>query len=700
MRRHVLIAGAFVLGLLLLFQGSAYAQKHNVTFWVNTATVPDTITPVTNVVVTGGCVNDTAANSLLTSWGSGVALTNVGGDYWTKTVQFAANDSLSFKLRIRGDGWEENTSASDGNRDIVIPAKDTVLKLEFWNNGHFPSGKNISLFDKPYTILADSFLNVYVRVNMKGVSDNALYGWTAPDVDSVGILGGGPTGSNHDWGTPLYMTLETGPTNSAGAFGMPPGSFYNTTLRIPKSQVTAGMDIAYKFRLGSNWSYGQTQRGEQLSGPNYGGGNRHFIIPQGLNDTTLQWVFFGDVNPTSRANTDTVTLTWRVDVTTARNKGSFNIGDTIQVQSGFFNTADSTRTVNLQRIGLTNIYTGSSTMVTALNNMLDYQYYLVKNGQTTRENFFNFQYAGEITAEAERRQFQLTTKTITVFDTANSVSSGRRQPYFQNQRQLAHGVTVLWTVDMRPAYYQVLAGDTLYDIQGSGANVAKVDSIARWGVAINGPATGGPDGPLPVDWATWNSFLTADTSARKMWDNGTHGDKTAGDSIYSITFHYTTANIVGQVFKFGIRGGDNESNFGLNHLENISDVDTAYEIDSQWGSINPNFYSAWDYDLHKPKTPTGISTLGGHPLVYKLEQNYPNPFNPTTRIEFSIPKQSNVELKVFNVLGQEVATLVQGVLPPGDHVATFDAKSFATGVYFYRIKAGEFLSVKKMLLLK
>jgi hypothetical protein len=89
------------------------------------------------------------------------------------------------------------------------------------------------------------------------------------------------------------------------------------------------------------------------------------------------------------------------------------------------------------------------------------------------------------------------------------------------------------------------------------------------------------------------------------------------------------------------------------------------------------------------------------PTEFALLQNYPNPFNPTTNIRYALPAQANVTLKVFNVVGQEVATLINGVVQNrGTHIATFDASNMATGVYFYRLEAGKFLEVKKMLLLK
>jgi hypothetical protein len=88
------------------------------------------------------------------------------------------------------------------------------------------------------------------------------------------------------------------------------------------------------------------------------------------------------------------------------------------------------------------------------------------------------------------------------------------------------------------------------------------------------------------------------------------------------------------------------------------------------------------------------------PIEYKLSQNYPNPFNPATTIRYSIPKQQKVTLKLYNVLGQEVATLINRVQKAGHYQLNYNAKDLASGVYIYTIKAGEFNSSKKMLLLK
>jgi hypothetical protein len=88
------------------------------------------------------------------------------------------------------------------------------------------------------------------------------------------------------------------------------------------------------------------------------------------------------------------------------------------------------------------------------------------------------------------------------------------------------------------------------------------------------------------------------------------------------------------------------------------------------------------------------------PDSYSLSQNYPNPFNPSTTIKYSVPDLSNVSLKIYNLVGQEVAELVNKELQSGNYEVTFDAVNLPSGVYFYRLQAGNFVDTKKMLLLR
>ena len=100
------------------------------------------------------------------------------------------------------------------------------------------------------------------------------------------------------------------------------------------------------------------------------------------------------------------------------------------------------------------------------------------------------------------------------------------------------------------------------------------------------------------------------------------------------------------------------------------------------------------------ETPTGIISNNEIPAGYSLSQNYPNPFNPTTNLEFGILKSGYVSLKVFDMLGKEVMTLVNENKPAGRYSVSFDGSSLTSGLYYYKLESGEFAETKKMLLIK
>lgn len=101
---------------------------------------------------------------------------------------------------------------------------------------------------------------------------------------------------------------------------------------------------------------------------------------------------------------------------------------------------------------------------------------------------------------------------------------------------------------------------------------------------------------------------------------------------------------------------------------------------------------------------TGITSVSGNsgtkPSEYKLGSNYPNPFNPTTKIDYSLPVQGLVNIKIFDILGREVATLVNEVKQAGSYTAEFNASNLNSGIYFYKIESGDFTETKRMLLIK
>jgi hypothetical protein len=102
------------------------------------------------------------------------------------------------------------------------------------------------------------------------------------------------------------------------------------------------------------------------------------------------------------------------------------------------------------------------------------------------------------------------------------------------------------------------------------------------------------------------------------------------------------------------------------------------------------------------KLVTGVLRQPGNtvPSKYTLSQNYPNPFNPTTKIEYSVPKSGYISLKVYNLLGQEVATIFNGNQKAGNYVATFDGSDLASGVYMYKLQSDKVSITKKFVLMK
>ena len=97
-----------------------------------------------------------------------------------------------------------------------------------------------------------------------------------------------------------------------------------------------------------------------------------------------------------------------------------------------------------------------------------------------------------------------------------------------------------------------------------------------------------------------------------------------------------------------------------------------------------------------------ITNVKDHNITadFSLSQNYPNPFNPVTTIRFSLPKKDNVEIKVYDIEGREITTLLNNTMSTGAHEVKFDGSHLASGVYVYRIRTSHFTESKKMILLK
>ncbi len=140
----------------------------------------------------------------------------------------------------------------------------------------------------------------------------------------------------------------------------------------------------------------------------------------------------------------------------------------------------------------------------------------------------------------------------------------------------------------------------------------------------------------------------------------------------------------------------------------------SYTLNSAWIPGNCNFIAIVYKDssaglylsevqqavLQSVTNPLGVSSGNQIPAKYSLSQNYPNPFNPTTNIKFTIPKDGNVSLKIYDILGNEIAEYLKGFLKAGSYNAEINASGWASGVYFYKLAASDYTETKKMSLVK
>ena len=656
----------------------------NVTFRANTAFVPDTLNASSTVQMRGALPTLTWDNT------SPVIFENMGGDYWEATMtvpdgtvgeyKFFTN-SLPAPIDAAWGGWEGNP-----NRTLDLSGfsgTDTTIPLQYVNG--YENG--VPQFDVPFET-NDSTFAIHIRVNIQGYEDfNSETMWVGARGSNMGDW---TTAGEMDWGKTFFLTQES-PHANGGSQQYNAGYFYSGTLHMPNQYATDGVAVKYVIHHADadpteDW-------GNMIVNPDV-----QLEIPTTGVDTTIGWSWFNNTPPAGFTGADTTDLTFKADFSTTIAENGYQVGDSVIVRYGYFGSAMEVGEAGLTKEGIFgNIYSVTiPDVVLSFGEDLYYQYYkLDDNGAEYREIYFNFDYAGDTPSEAERRAVVIDGVDAMVMDDVISNVDGRRQPLFRNTNPVGGHVTVSYTLDMRPAYWHVDAGIVLNDIQGN-FDISTAEQIDTLGVFMNGPATGG--------WTGWGISLSS-LEEKELFDDGTHGDVSAGDNIYTLQFEYapdSSNNVIGQEFKFGIGGGDNESSYGLNHIENINDASDTYTIASAWGSINPNFYYLWDYDNE-----TGIVGVDEFvaPTALSLSQNYPNPFNPTTSISYVLPQASKVELVIYNALGQEVRTLKAGYSNAGSYSVVWNGldhagNSVASGLYIYTLTTGEQSISKKMLMLK
>ena len=192
----------------------------------------------------------------------------------------------------------------------------------------------------------------------------------------------------------------------------------------------------------------------------------------------------------------------------------------------------------------------------------------------------------------------------------------------------------------------------------------------------------------PTGWLNTGSF------SNRVLTNNTDVQLTDMFGFYTVGSPANNVNYWMPLSGSPALSGANFSNPNLTGFETTTFVGAFGTTNwtAGWANFNPKNYTA---------APIGIQQISSEiPFAYKLNQNYPNPFNPSTKINFALPKSSFVTLKVFDVTGREVASLINDNLNVGTYEFDFNASKLNSGIYFYRINADGFTATKKMMLIK
>lgn len=464
-------------------------------------------------------------------------------------------------------------------------------------------------------------------------------------------------GSFNNWGSSTDTLLDIAPTDS----------IYEKTISL-----TEGSSIQYKFlktlRGGVDWESGQPTPS----------GNREYTVPTG--GGVIPWVYFDNdsvINVPISAN-----ILWQVDMHAMQNIGWFvpGSGDSVQVR-GAFEGWNGTRMVfnpSTSVYRVTVPYSGFSF------DQIPHKYYVKLDSVTA-----NTRFPGWATDQGTRDGVE--------YEHPYEQGDGNRAFDVQNGGNLS-----------TPSFY--LSSIHRFATFNNTTDTCQVT------IRVNmGPATRYIDPFVPA----------TDTVRLVFWDQMWYRAQAANqgsfssslvmtrqgvsDSVWAVTFKVKGKAHAGIMYYYSfIHPGGSAVNEG-------GGLGVGHPYRSRFiQPLGPNSFpvvysTPVDIWQKSPPMPNEDPIFGltdvalkdiGIADEYRLNQNYPNPFNPATRITYSIPEKARVTLRVFNILGQEVETLVNEDQQRGNYTTLFEANKLATGVYFYRIEAGKFTETKKMLLLK
>ncbi len=682
-----------------------------VTFQVNTSTVADTLS-ADGVLQIRGNVNGSEFNEMdyfgqTVNWGSGSTLLgdNVGGDYWEIEVMMAPGDVLTYKFWAGhdldtgagfNDGWEFNFEGEGNDYVFEVPAdatEDLVVDLQYFAGTS--DGRT-----KPFEV-PEGFKAVQFRVNVgNAVSTNQF----DPEDESqfIGVRG---------------EVQEDG-----------------RTIHYKYVIETEGADPGWEGDVGPA-----------------GGNRRGFIAAD--SDTTLGWSFFNNAAP-PEGDIVTAELTFRANVGLLEGLGFFNraVGDEV-FSPGAFNSWD-TGSQPMSYDELNDVWVANYELTREVGDEVPYKYFIRWDESRFDEDSPNFipglrqdgdnnngwEEPGSTGGGDRLYTFGSEAEQDVTGDFGSDIgffNSLPEQAIITVDGVGAETLPVTFQIDMTNA----LSHSTPFN--------PEEDEVF---MVIETPFFGLTQG-IPVGD---NQPSLDDPEARERVKFTPTGE----GNMYELTLELNlpTENHIGFTIAYEdpdgariINGGGTQP--GRRYYRYIDPVDVledftiwpeeftveplewvfedldfpappTYGIDDvmfspvlfgsgenlDWGSsirltreeqpdTRNHFYSGV---LLIPIEGTSIEDprFGENPQQIALSQNYPNPFNPTTNITFALPENINVRLDVYNILGQRVATLADGMYNAGTHTVQFDASRLSSGVYLYRLQAGNFTTNKTMMLVK
>jgi hypothetical protein len=423
----------------------------------------------------------------------------------------------------------------------------------------------------------------------------------------------------------------------------------DTVYSVTLTDMAVDSVYEYKFLAGSSW--------ELLGGDD--NIHRKYKVKVNAADNILPVVYYSD-DPTYPSFTaKSIQVSFKCNMELDISKGAFDPSvDKVSVRAGFNGWAEGASTMKKPLSGT--IFSFDTTITMIPGDNFEYVYTYKHNNNTTWES------ANTKLELTEQEYIDGKNIELRYFNKGDEIST-------------VTGYTLYFQTDVRNAVADIGGVKTPFP------NGVKRIAVMGTEYPLVWPAIGWPD---------------ADTT-RLLWmnDDGTKGDLVAHDSIWTLQIDYPKGALLKIAYKYGINYGMPGDNAGSNDNEIFTSGDANHWIYIGKEATVVRTHDVWG--VIDTVTTTDVENTSDNVVTkYNLEQNYPNPFNPSTTIKYSVPKASMVTLKVYNMLGQEVAVLVNEVKSSSENFIAFNASNLPSGLYIYQLTANNYSASKKMLLLK